>query len=250
MFGMGANGPHDWDEGWEYLYEGGPSRKRMLTLGFALSPWQTADYEEYRSIGRFEGDSFDPLTWKPRVPTAAYMEMRDDDGFWAARKVMAFSDELIRTAVSAGEFSDPKAAEYLAQVLIKRRDKIGQAYLTRINPMVDPALDAAGLSFGNAARTHRFADPPRGYTASWYTFDNATGASQPIGETTGSEGQRLPAPPGLPTAAGSYVRVDLAADHPGFPTWKQPVVAYFVRQGGGWKLVGFERLPDMPVRKR
>jgi len=61
-FGMGANGPHDWEEGWEYLYESGPTRKRLLTLGLARSPWQTAEYREHDAIGRFEGESFDPLT--------------------------------------------------------------------------------------------------------------------------------------------------------------------------------------------
>ena len=43
-FGMGANGPHDWDEGWEDFYQGDTTRKRLLSFGFALSPWQTARY--------------------------------------------------------------------------------------------------------------------------------------------------------------------------------------------------------------
>ena len=29
-FGMGANGPHDWDEGWEYFYEADTTRKRAV----------------------------------------------------------------------------------------------------------------------------------------------------------------------------------------------------------------------------
>ena len=33
---------------------------------------------------------------------------------------------------------------YLADTLILRRDKIGRAYLTKINPIVDPVLDAIG----------------------------------------------------------------------------------------------------------
>ena len=37
-----ANGPHEWDMGWEYFYEGEPTRKRLMSFGFALSPWQTA----------------------------------------------------------------------------------------------------------------------------------------------------------------------------------------------------------------
>ena len=139
-FGVGANGPHDWNEGWEFIYDGGATKKRFFTFGFGLSPWQTYEYENYPSVGRWEGDAFDPETWKPRAPTAAYFEMRDDDAFWAARRVMAFSNDMIRAIVKTGQFSDPKAAQYLGDVLIKRRDKIGKVYLTKINPIVDPAL--------------------------------------------------------------------------------------------------------------
>jgi hypothetical protein len=243
-FGVGANGPHAWSEGWEYVYDGPPQRKRLFTFGFGFSDWQTADYEEHAAIGRFEGDSFDPETWKPRAPTAAYMEMRDDDAFWAARRVMAFSDEMIRAVVRAGEYSDPNAAQYLADVLIKRRDKIGRVYLTRINPIVDVALSMAGeLTFANAAVQYKFASAPRDYSAAWYAFDNATGESRPLGQTSGPDG-RLAAPSTLPTAGGAYVRVDLTAEHADYPRWKEPVRAYFVRETAGWKLVGLERLAD------
>ena len=243
-FGVGANGPHEWNEGWEHIYDGDGTKRRFFSFGLAFSPWQTADYENYPTVGRFEGDSFDPETWKPRVPTAAYREMRDDDAFWAARRVMAFSDDLIRSIVKTGEFSDPAAEKYLGDVLIKRRDKIGRAYLTKINPIVEPALDASGvLTFGNAAVQYGLAPAPRGYAAAWHTFDNVTGASKPVGQTTGAQA-RIQAPSGLPTTAGTYIRVDLSADHPDHSTWKEPVRAYFVRQAAGWKLVGLERLPD------
>ena len=57
---------------------------------------------------------------------------------------------MIRAIVKAGQYSDPAAEAHLADVLIKRRDAIGRAYLPAINPIVDPALDGA-LTFGNAA---------------------------------------------------------------------------------------------------
>ena len=50
-FGM-CNDFHEWDLSYEYFYEGGPSRKRLFTLGFGLSPWQTVDYVEYQSVGK------------------------------------------------------------------------------------------------------------------------------------------------------------------------------------------------------
>ena len=242
-FGIGANGPHDWEEGWEYLYESGQTRKRLATFGLALSPWQTAHYQEFDAIGRFEGDSFDPTTWKPRVATAAYINMRADDAFWAARRVMAFSDDNIRALVKTGQFSEAPAEKYLGDVLIKRRDKIGRAYLTAVNPIVDPTLDGAGvLKFGNAAVQYRFAEPPTSYTADWYSFDNATGESRSIGQTT-STLPEMRAPSGLPSSSGAFVKVSLSAQSSTNKAWTQPIHAYFRRIESGWKLVGFDRMP-------
>jgi hypothetical protein len=244
-FGMGANGPHDWDEGWEYFYQGDTSLRRLLSFGFALSPWQTADYREFPSIGRFEGDRFDPITWRPHTPTRAYVELRADDAFWAARRVMAFSDEIIRALVETGEFTDAAAAEYLGDVLIKRRDAIGRAYIAPVNPIVDPVLDASSmLTFRNAAVDHGLAGPPGGYKAVWYTFDNLTGTTGLIGETSGQD--RIQAPGRLP-AGTSFVKVGLSATGAAQPAWAQPIDLYFRRAGDGWRLVGLDRHLAVPM---
>jgi hypothetical protein len=245
-FGM-ANRPHEWDIGSEYFYDPQASRRRLLSFGFALSPWQTIPYTEYPAIGRFEGDYFDPRTWRPQTPTTAYMELRADDAFWAARRVMAFSDDLIRAAVRTGQYSDGAAELHLAAVLIKRRDAIGRAYLPAINPIVNPRLDASGaLTFENAAVDAGFAGAPAAYRATWAHFDNATGETRPIGETR-SVTPAMAAPSGLPGAIGSFVEVGIAADSATHPSWKEPVRTFFRRTAAGWKLVGLERLPDGPA---
>ena len=245
-FGM-CNDFHEWDLSYEYFYEGPPSRKRLFTLGFGLSPWQTVDYVEYPSVGKFEGTEFDPRKWRPQTPTTAYMELRDDDAFWAARRIAAFTDDLIRAAVHVGQFSDPAAEKHLADVLIQRREKIKSIYLTAVNPIVSPRLDGKGLTFENAAVSGGVAKGPVAYRASWMLFDNATGATKPLSETT-SDTATIPAPGGLPS--GGFVAVDIAADSAEYPAWKQPVRAYFRQDGGGWKLVGLDRLPDqLPAGK-
>jgi hypothetical protein len=242
-FGM-ANRQYEWDLGWEYFYEAPPSRRRLLSFGFARSPWQTTPYTAYPSIGRFEGDRFDPRAWRPQTPVTAYMELREDDAFWAARRVMAFSDELIGAAVHAGQYSDPAAERHLAAVLAKRRDAIGRAYLSAINPIVDPRLDADGrLTFANAAVDAGFADRPTEYRATWFRFDNATGATQPLGASQSATTTMPPPGTALPTAPGSFVQVDLVADSPRYASWREPVHAFFRRDGAAWKLVGLERLP-------
>jgi hypothetical protein len=242
-----ANNEHEWDMGWEYYYDAPPTRKRFLTFGFALSPWQTVPYVEYPSVNIFEGDRFDPTTWKPQTPVTAYIELRADDAFWAARRVVAFSDDLIRAAVHTGEFSDSAAEAHLAAVLIKRRDAIGRAYLPAINPIVDPRLDAAGqLTFANAAVAAGVAEAPTEYHAAWFRFDNATAGTQPIGETRGATAS-MAAPATLSSIAqGGFVAIDLSAESAAHPSWRQPVRAFFRRSSAGWKLVGLERLPAAP----
>ena len=239
-FGM-CNDFHEWDLSYEYFFEGPASRKRFFTLGFWLSPWQTVDYVEYPSVGKFEGKVFDPKKWRPQTPSTAYMELRDDDAFWAARRVAAFTDELIRAAVHTGQFSDPAAEKYLADVLIQRRETIKRTYLTPVNPIVNPRLDAKGLTFENAAVDGGVAKGPVAYRASWMAFDNATGATKPLSETKSATTTIAP-PPGLPSSG--FVAVDVAADSDTYPAWKQPVRAYFRQDGGSWKLVGLDRLPN------
>jgi hypothetical protein len=207
------------------------------------------DYPEHRGVGRFEAEKFDPEQWRPRVPNPAYLRSRADDTFWAARKLMALSDDLVRAAVQAGRLSDPRAEQFLGDALIERRNKIGRAFLTKVNPIVDTALAADGtLTFRNAAVQHGFAAAPTTYKAVWNHFDNKTGDSRSIGETDGA-GLQLRAPAGLPSDRGSFVRVDLSAAAQEHPSWSAPVHAYFRRGDTGWTLVGFDRMPGAPIMR-
>jgi hypothetical protein len=238
-FGTGAEGPHDWGEGWESLYEGELAWKRFYTLGFYLQPWQTASYIELPEVGRFEGDAFDPERWRSRVPTAAVLRARDDDTFWAALRVMAFTDDMIRAAVKTAEFSDPAAEQLLGDVLIKRRDTIGRTYLPKVNPVVRPVLTQGTLTFVNAAVDANVAPPPAQYHARSFRFDNATGEISPIVESA-SPTPRIGAPGSLPDTVGSFVQVDISAKG-GPASWQQPLHAWFKRTDEGWKWVGLTR---------
>lgn len=245
-FGVGALGPHDYDEGFEYLYEGRLMLKRLVSLGLYRAPWQTAQYENIPAIGRFEAEAFDPRTWRPRVPAGAVLRARDDDRFWAARRVAAFTDDLIMAAARAGEYSDPKAAARLAAVLGARRDKIARAYLPAVNPLVDFALARDGrLTFVNAAERAGAAAAPKGYRASWAHFDNTTGEARPIGDDTTASGTAIQAPARLSASARQYIRVQVRAVEPAESSWGAPVDVYFRRTADGWKLVGLERMREM-----
>ena len=172
--------------------------------------------------------------------------MRDDDAFWAARRVVAFTDDMIRAAVHTGEFSDPNAEKHLGDVLIKRRDKIARVYLPAVNPdRGSTSRRERTAAVRERRRRRRVAEAPSAYHAVWSQFDNATGQTRQIAETQ-SPTTTMQAPAGLPTGADSYHRSEPVGRQREHPVWKQPIRTHFRRDGSGWKLVGLERMPDRP----
>jgi len=246
-------------DGYEYLAEFGPAFKALPAFGFYIRPWLTIDYPEMKGIGRFEAKRFIPEEWRPRVPNPAYVRSRPDDTYWAARKLMTLSDDLIRAAVKAGQYSDPRSEKFLGDALIERRDKIGRAWLTAVNPVADPALARDGLlTFRNPAVEYGFAPAPSRYVVTWYRFDNTTGQSTRIGESTTSSNStaapadalvRIRPDTTLPGGRGVFVRADIAAISARYPAWSAPVQAYFRSSPDGWRLVGFDRMPNAPPMK-
>jgi hypothetical protein len=244
--GSGGVAPADYWAGTQYLLQPRDTGKQLIGFGFAFPGWHTAKFYEAPSIGRLpeQNSSFDPEGWKPRVPNQAFLEARPDDEFWAAQKLLALSSDLLQAAVDAGDFRDPASEAFLVRALAERRDAVAKTYLTAINPISDPSLDTNGtLTFRNAAVDADFAKAPMGYRATWSTFDNATGAVRPLGETKGRTTE-ISAPASLPTAAGVFLKVELSAIGGSRASWERPVNAFFQRQAGGWHLVGFERLPE------
>ena len=238
-FGAGALGPREWDEGYEYLYEGAPMWKRLVSAGFFIRPWQTIPYQELPEIGRFEGDLFDPTVWRPRVPMAALLRADAADTFWAALRVAAFSDDLIRAAVRQGEYEDPAAERLLGDVLIRRRDAIARAYLRPISSLARFALDGSGrLTFADAAVASGLATAATAYEGQWFRYENLTDAVRPLGSSRGSAG--LEAPSALPAAEGAMVKITIAAT--GVAGATPAVDVYFRRHGDAWRLVGVERM--------
>jgi hypothetical protein len=240
--GSAAVGPREGWEGYEALVEQpGDIAKRVFTLGFRIPVWRTQEYFESPAIGRLPRNHADwnPEEWWPHITNAAFRHSRPDDTFWAATKLAAISEEMIAAAVAEGLFGDPESEKFLVKAIADRRARILQSFLPKVNPIVDPAIDAQGrLTFRNIAVEAGMAKAPGGYRALWYLFDNATDRSTLL-ETTAGTGSPLPLPP-LP--ASEFIKVDISAT--GAPeAWTRPVSAYFRRQAGRFTLVGLERLP-------
>jgi hypothetical protein len=226
----------------EYIFEHRPGWLTLATLGAYIRPWMLIDYPDVpSSVGRLEAKAFDPVKWKPEYPNVAFDNMRVDDAFWAARIVARFTDEMIGAVVKKAQYSDPRATEYMTQVLVERRDKVVATWLNQVCPAVDPGLGSDGsFRFTNAAVAARAADSAESYRLQWFRFDNTAGTRTPIGEpqTIATPAGRAPA--GL-LESGDYVGVELMALHPQHPGWKRPAAFFFRRGASGWTLVGVER---------
>jgi hypothetical protein len=244
--GSGAVYPREPFEGTEYVVEPGQAGKNILSFGFRIAPWRTVPLYESRELGRIWAShaDWDPDEWKSRTPNPAHLRARRDDLFWAASKMLPFTDDVIRALVRTAEWNDQRNADAVSTFLIERRDAIVKKYLVASNPVTSPALAADGtLTFENLAVTAGVATPPDSYRIAWLAFDNATGRTTPIAEVS-TNGLRAPAPSGLPTGAGQYLLLQIAAVGTPHDSWTRPVHAYFRRQPEGWTLVGFERQPE------
>jgi hypothetical protein len=176
---------------------------------------------------------------------AALLRARADDHFWAARRVAAFTDEMIDAVVKTAHYSHADDERLLARVLKQRRDKITRAYLPAVNPLVNFSLSSDGrLTFRNAAVDAGVADAPEdGYLTAWSRFDNATGIATPIGSVSIAAGGEATAPGALPDGPGAFVKIAISARGTAHAPWTLPVDVYFRRAGDRWSLVGVERMP-------
>jgi hypothetical protein len=185
--GSGSTSVQKARAGWEYMWEPKATFGRIATLGLWDQAWIRAKYPKHPSIGNFESKYFDPEKWKPEYPNSAFSNMTDQDAYWAARIVMGFTEEEIRAIVKTGQFTDPDAEDYMVATLVERRNKIGRAWLTRVSSFDDFQWTPAGrLQFKHLASYYDIARRPEPQI-SWFSFDNATGAWQPIGEAAALE---------------------------------------------------------------
>jgi hypothetical protein len=239
--GSGTTQSEDPRAGNEYLWESRPTILTVLTLGFYVRPWITVKYPDLPSVGRFEGDFFQPDAWKPNYPNPAFKNARADDYFWAARRLARFTDPVIAAAVKAAEYSDPAAERYVIQTLVQRRDKILARWLTGVVPLVDCAGASHVVTCTNVAVDAGVVTLPRKYRAQWLHLDNESSATRAVDDEVQVESPRFAVPPALRTAA--YARIEIRADHPGSAAWSDPLVLDVRREGGGeWKVVGVRRM--------
>jgi len=215
----------------EYLFAWKPAAAQLFSLGFYLPRWAGAAYPRIPAAGNFEWELFDPEQWKPNYPIPSFQNRLPDDEFWAAKQVMAFTDDAIRAIVRTGQFSDPEAELWIAECLIRRRDKIGRAYFPKLLPLDRFRVENGRLALDDLAIVHQLA-PARDYTVQWFRFDNDAESKTPLrGETS------LALPQAAESAAtGEYFAAEIHAGDPA-----KQVTVYVRKQPTQAEVVGIDR---------
>jgi len=174
-FGLSL-GVYGWDQtdpadGFAYSVDLTSAAYSLGTLGWWTRPWEGADGEVLRGVGRFESAHYDPLAWRDRYPYRPFMRVDAADGFWAAKIIMRFTEPQLRAAVEEGHYKDPRAVDYLVRVLIERQRITALTYFSQLSPLDNfKVTNDATLCFDDLQRVYFSHVPATQYRATFYDY--------------------------------------------------------------------------------
>ena len=227
MLGSDSDMPKDARFGHEFIVPSGKEAlRRMAGLGMAGPSWESIDYPEIKAVGRFSADLFDPETWKSNYPNPAFLSRQPGDEYWAAKLVMAFTDDEIRAIVATGEYSDPAAVDVISRILIQRRDTIGRVYFNKVLALDRFRVEGRELRFDDLAARHKFV-APRTFEYAWHRFDNESRQAFPVAGASAT----------IPAVPGDYAMVRIHASGEA----QKSVSVYLRKRAGRLEVVGVER---------
>ncbi|HET7503127.1 MAG TPA: hypothetical protein VFK02_19030 [Kofleriaceae bacterium] len=227
---LGAMGAidHDWWRGHAYRIDFGDMLVSLATLGVASRPWQEREAPPLRGVATLlDASKFDPGEWHP--DTAGYTPFRTADrldGFWGAKLIARFTRTQLRTAVSAGKLSDPRAVRYIVDTLAARARVTAAYWFARTNPLdrftVSGSPDDVRLCFDDLAIDQELATGE----ATRYTITGFDFRARPVGApiTVAADGAHTCAPPLALAPAGDddgYTMLRVTTERPKFAgsTW-------------------------------
>ena len=111
---------------------------------------------------------------------------------WLPSPTMKFS-----ALVETGQLNDQRAADWIADCLIKRRDKIAQAWFSKVLPLDRFRIADGRLAFDDLSASYG-TGTPRSYDVHWSTYDNDHGVLTPLSNAerdevaSGAQRNRIP----------------------------------------------------------
>jgi hypothetical protein len=221
------------------------------TLGLWKRPWEDKTWpEDIPGVGMFESQIYHPGKWKPNSPQYEPFLFADRfDNFWGSKILIRFTRAQLRAAVEQGRYSDPRAVDYITQVLVERQRKTARYWFDRVAPLDRFAVEAAGptgqrLCFEDLAHRYRLArsaPEQTRYTARAFDGDGRRLAWNVV--TTGTRDGRVCLPRLAPAASrDQYTIIRIEASRPG---QKLPGVLVHIardRRTAAMHVIGLRRL--------
>jgi hypothetical protein len=233
ILGSAGFAPKEPWAGHQYAIARKEAAVQAVTLGFYAPRWVRSDYPKLTGVGLFDAWSFEPIKWKPNYPNPAFLMMDREDAFWAAKQVAAFTDDEIRAIVKTGEYSDQRATDWIADCLIQRRDKIAQAWFSRVLPLDRFRIADGRLTFDDLS-VSRGTGTARAYDVRWSSYDNDHRRLTALPDTSGT---KIP-----PIGSGTdYLAATIACSSAAEGACPEPITVYLRRTGTTFEVVGVDR---------
>lgn len=243
----------------------------LVTLGAYPRPWRDVKINpEAEIFGYFNVKDFRPGEWVTEYPNAAFSEMRYDDALWMTRILARFTEEQLRAIVKTARLENEDAEEYLLRVLLGRRKKIFEEYLTQYAPLTDfqfvrdPVDGRQALCFSDLAieggvvnasqvlyKSRLYGGRRLDEELGWMQLEpdeahpSRTCLIRPIGDRRPSDLVKAQAPPDHPLRYG-VLRIWIHQEPDIRPTSSVDLHLYDLGPERGYRLVGIER-PHRPV---
>ncbi len=226
--------PQDPRAGNEYIIDLKQALRVAYSFGLIDRPWRKVKYPypTFAEAGRIEAEFFDPPRWRPEYPNPAFDRMLTDDALWAATIVARFSDDAIRAIVRTGDFLSSEAETYLADTVIRRRDKITRYYFSQTNPLTRFRSSSNRLDFDYLGES-----AAASFEYEWFSFDNDTEELTPMAERGATPAPTLSVPDG----SSAFVMVRVRTRSEGAPNGMKAVDVYLRSSATGYEVVGIER---------
>lgn len=219
----------------EYFVDVRHLTRSILSLGLYRKAWEEARPMLFPSVGYLESEVFSPGNWVTNYPNPAFQNCTNRDGYWGAKIVMAFGDSDLEAIVKTARLPDKKAEAHLVQLLKERRDKVGNYWFRRANPLDRFWVNSRGLHFEDLAITGRLATTSE--TRYVYRIVNSEGKARSPARHLDTLGT-IPIPHDLPE--GQYYGIEIRTLRPGWAD-KYVRVYFFAWKTGRYQIVRVDR---------
>jgi len=138
-------------EGYELRVDWTGIASQFFSLGFYYHYWLPVRRAPFRAVGFFESEIYVPEKWRPSIPNPSFEAMTVRDRYWAGSLIARFTPEMITALVAEAKFSEHGAAQFVAETLRARQEKILGWAFAPVLPLDDPRVDGSVLSLTDLA---------------------------------------------------------------------------------------------------